>query len=321
MGKTQLRIIDRLLTKGAQPVPEAAKQFNVWRQDFYRQTSDWPDPVDRAVIGGFITDCIAYAFVAGYFSALQSLVPDLPPDRVISFCVTEAGGAHPGAIKTRLSPASSDEGKNQTYSLTGEKKYITCANEAELILVAASEGTFEDGRNKIRMVKVDSKAPGITITLMKDIGLVPEISHGMVSLNNVAVQQADLLAGDGYLNYIKPFRTIEDLHVTAAILGYLFRVACQYEWDREIKQDILSRIVTIRTLALSNPDAPELHIITGDVLNGTASLFKRLDPYWETVDKAARDAWNRDKTLMNIAQKARTKRLETAWAFYGKKYE
>ena len=198
MEKSQLRIIDRLLTEGTQTVSHAGRQFDVWRQSFYQQTKAWPDPVDRAVIGGFITDCVAFAFSAGYCSALQSLVPELPTDKITSFCVTEEGGAHPRAIKTRLAPVTESGG--QENILNGEKKYITCANEADLILAAASEGTYDDGRNRIRMVKVDSRAPGVTITPMKDIHLVPEISHGMVAFNNVAIRNADLLSGDGYLN-------------------------------------------------------------------------------------------------------------------------
>ncbi len=315
MEKSQLCIIDWLLTKSMQNVPEAAKQFHAWRQIFYRATGDWPAPVDRAVIGGFITDCAAYAFAAGYCSALQSLVPELPKDKITSFCVTEAKGAHPRAIKTTLSPVKN---KEHAYSLNGEKKYITCADEADLILAAASEGIFEDGKNMIRMVKVDSHAPGVTITPMEDIHLVPEISHGMVSFHDVAVKADDLLSGDGYLNYIKPFRTIEDLHVSAGILGYLFRIACQYDWDQAVRQTILSRIVMTRTLALSDTNSPAVHILTGDLLNRTATLFHRIEPYWETVDKNARDAWNRDKALMSIAQNARTQRLDTAWAFYEK---
>ena len=75
MEKSQLRIIDRLLTEGAQTVSDAGKQFDVWRQSFYRQTKGWPDPVDRAVIGGFITRCVAFSFSAGFCSALHALFP------------------------------------------------------------------------------------------------------------------------------------------------------------------------------------------------------------------------------------------------------
>jgi len=54
-------------------------------------------------------------------------------------------------------------------------------------------------------------------------------------------------------------------------------------------------------------------------LSRTRELIQRIDPYWKAVDKDTRDAWNRDKALMDIAGKARLQRLETAWAVYQKK--
>ena len=38
---------------------------------------------------------------------------------------------------------------------------------------------------------------------------VPEISHAEVELDRVKVSDADVLPGDGYDDYLKPFRTIE----------------------------------------------------------------------------------------------------------------
>jgi hypothetical protein len=181
--------------------------------------------------------------------------------------------------------------------------------------VAASEGVTHDDKNKIRMMKVDSNAPGVSITPMK-INLVPEISHCELAFTNVTVSKSDLLSGDGYEDYIKPFRTVEDLHISAAMLGYLFRNACRYVWDREIRQRILGCIFTIRNLTLSPPGAPSVHIVTGDALRQVKELIKVTEPLWEKVSEEKKEAWNRDKVLMNIAHKARNRRLQTAWEFY-----
>jgi len=40
---------------------------------------------------------------------------------------------------------------------------------------------------------------------------------------------------------------------------------------------------------------------------------------FETVGGQIKDAWDRDKILMMIADKARTRRLQTALAFYNEK--
>jgi acyl-CoA dehydrogenase len=316
MGKTDLRIIDWLLSSDKSVLPKTHADFNAFRDAFYTTAGSWEAPVDRAIAGGFAADCFAYAFTAGYCCALQRLVSTLPHNIIACFCITEEGGAHPRAIQSRLVPSGNDVNGRRTFTLNGHKKYITCATEADRFLVAASEGIRDDGKNNIRMVSIDAKAPGIRIMPMRDLRLVPEISHAEVAFTDVAVSEADLLPGDGYTDYIRPFRTIEDLHVSAAVLGYLFRNARRYGWARSIRESLLGHIVSLRCLAMSRPDAPAVHIVTGDALNQIRELFVRLEPLWETVGGEAKTAWDRDKAVMNIAGKARALRLKAAWNSY-----
>ena len=316
MEKTNLQIIDWLLSPGNSVAHDVYPDFIAFRKAFHSAAGSWEVPVDRAITGGFAADCFAYAFAAGYCCALQRLIPTLPQNVIACFCITEEGGAHPRAITSRIVPSENDENGRRTFTLNGHKKYITCATEADRFLVAASEGIRDDGKNSIRMISINAKAPGIRIMPRQDLRLVPEISHAEVAFTDVAVSEADLLPGDGYTDYIRPFRTIEDLHVSAAVLGYLFRNACKYGWDRAVKESILGRIVSVRCLAASRSDAPAVHIVMGDALNRIRELFASLEPLWKTVGGAAKQAWDRDKILMNIADKARAMRLQTAWKFY-----
>ena len=319
MKKTNLIIINWLLSESKSIATKTYPDFDSFRQAFYKESKSWEAPVDRAVVGGFVADCTAFAFAAGYGSALQYLVPALPDNAITCFCISEEGGAHPRAIKSQLVPSRNDTYQQKVFTLNGKKKYITCANEADFFLVAASDGIKNDGKNSIRMMKIDSKARGIRITPMKNLHIVPEISHCELIFTDVKIFESDLLPGDGYIDYIKPFRTVEDLHITAGILGYLFQNACRYDWGTDIKECILGRIVSVRNLALSSPDAPEVHIVTGDMLRQIKDLFKRLEPFWKKVGGKEKEAWDRDKILMDIADKARTKRLQTAWEFYEKR--
>ena len=47
---------------------------------------------DQAILGGFLADRMAYAFIAGYESALQTMLPNLPTNPITSLCVTEKEG-------------------------------------------------------------------------------------------------------------------------------------------------------------------------------------------------------------------------------------
>ena len=313
MGNNDLEIINWLLASKRSFEPKTHADFSSFRQAFSNEAGRWEASIDRAIAGGFIADCVAYAFAAGYNAALQRLVGTLPVNATASFCITEEGGGHPRAIRTRIVPSGVDAKRGRIYGVSGRKKYITCAKEADLFLVAASEGVADDGKNRIRMVRIDAQTPGISIVPMKGLNMVPEISHGEIGFSDVVVSEADLLPGDGYTAYIKPFRTIEDLHVSAAILGYVFRNACIYDWGRDILESILGRIVLLRSLAFSRTHSPAALIVLGDALNQVKMLFMRLEPFWEKADKAAKAAWDRDKALMQIADKARDRRLQTAW--------
>ncbi|MBW1899662.1 MAG: acyl-CoA dehydrogenase family protein [Deltaproteobacteria bacterium] len=317
MRKRHLTIIDWILTQRKFIEDSSFPHFSDWKQEVYfRKTKSWSDPADMAIAGGFLADRVSYAFAAGYHSSLHRLVPSLPFDTITAFCVTEEEGGHPRAIKTKMESVKSNEDGLSLFRLNGTKKFITCAGEAELLVVAVSTGVGADGKNHIRMVLLNRGMEGITVIPMKDLHFVPEISHGILRLEDVEVRETDLLPGDGYTEYIKPFRTIEDLHVSAAILGYLFRIASLYDWPREVKEKILCLMITVRTLAVSDPDAPEVHIVFGGVFSQISNLLQDVTPFWENVEIETRKAWDRDRELLNVAGAARKRRLQTAWSFY-----
>ncbi len=278
------------------------------------ETGSFALPIDRAVAGGFLADRMAYAFAAGYGAALRRLVPELPARTIVSLCVSERGGAHPRAIETRLEKKGAG---GEGFVLTGEKTFITAALEARMLLVAASTGTGRDGKNQIKMVLVGSDEPGVTITPMTDLPFVPEISHGVVSFAGVSVGACDILPGDGYLDYIKPFRTIEDLHVVGAVVGHLFRIAAFFAWPGEVREELLALAAAVRELAAEKPLSPALHV----ALAGFMTLFDRLlnviEPLWQEVDAQTRDGWMRDRMLLSVAEKARQARRAAAWTYYG----
>jgi hypothetical protein len=318
LSDKHLTIIDRVLKQGKSIDERTFPHFSDWWKEVYLRKSElWSDPADMAIAGGFFADRVSYAFAAGYHSSLHRLIPSLPFDTITAFCVTEEGGGHPRAIKTEMEPVRSNEDGSSLFRLNGTKKFITCAREAEFLVVAVSTGIQTDGNNQIRMVVLNHGMAGITVIPMKDLHFVPEISHGILRLENVEVRESDLLPGDGYIEYIKPFRTIEDLHVSAAILGYLFRITCLYDWPREVKEKILCLMVTIRTLAVSDPNAPEVHIAFGGLFCQISGLLQAVAPFWENVETETRIAWDRDKELLNVAGSARERRLQTAWSFYG----
>src|SRR5690349_23846938 len=49
---------------------------------------------------------------------------------------------------------------------------------------------------------------------------------------SLKLDESAILPGDGYSQYVKPFRTVEDIHVQAAVLSYLMREGQRLGWPQ-----------------------------------------------------------------------------------------
>lgn len=269
-------------------------------------------PIDQAIVGGFAADRLGYAFAAGYLGALNTLVPDVSETAVVSLCATETGGVHPRAISTTLREAGVGR-----WRLDGRKRFATLGHEADTLLVVASTAVDTDGKNRLRLVRVAARAPGVTVTRIPDTPFAPEIGHAEIVLDGVLAGDADVLPGDGYDRYLKPFRTIEDAHVHAALLAHIFGVASHHGWPRHVREELLALVAAVRAVALEDPIAPEVHIALAGSLALERRLLDQCAEHWSLVPPEIRARWERDRPLLGVAEKARAARLETAWRLLG----
>jgi alkylation response protein AidB-like acyl-CoA dehydrogenase len=259
--------------------------------------------VDRAAAGGFVADRIGYAFLAGYRAALSKLDPTL--ERA-SLCASESGGAHPRAIETSLRP------REDAFVLNGQKTFATLASAADTLLVVASKGKDGD-RNQLQIARIPSSREGITIRDRDPIAFAPEIPHARITFADVRVEPSEILEGDGYTRWLKPFRTIEDVHVMAAWLAHVVRLVRAYDEPREIVEKALAAIAALRTIGDEDPLDPAVHIALGGVLAQALELGRSLT--LAKADEAVRARWDRDLPLLGVAGTARNARLEAAHAY------
>jgi len=282
--------------------------------------------VERALWSGFHADRLGYAFAAGYGSALARLfahasraqmsasTPSQRSERPLAartcLCATEAGGGHPRAIATRL------DKRGGALILEGEKTFATLATHSDELLVVASRGIEADGKNRLRVVRVRPDAPGVTMTAREPTPFAPEIPHAVVRFSGVVIEPADMLPGDGYDHWLKPFRTIEDTHVLAATVGYLLGAARANGFSRAAQAELTSLALSLVDVGARDP----LHALTHVVLAGLFASAKRtiaaLAPEWERAPEDERARWNRDLPLLGIAEGVRAKRTEAAFAAF-----
>ncbi|AKT40351.1 acyl-CoA dehydrogenase family protein [Chondromyces crocatus] len=294
------------------------------------RTAEFDVSIDRAVLGGFASDRLGYAFAAGYGAALDALwraaaqitkrtetppsagpqptSAQVPRREIRVLCATEEGGAHPRAIRTTLSRDASGE-----LRIDGRKRWSTLATDADELLVVTSMGADDTGRNRLRLVRVAARASGVVITPMPPPPFAPEIPHAEIVLQSVSVREDDVLPGDGYEAYLKPFRTLEDLHVHAALLGYLVGVGRRYRWPDATLEQLSALLVTVRALAASPVDRAETHLAVAGLLGMADVFLHETELLWERVGEDERARWVRDRALLAVAGKAREARRVRAW--------
>jgi hypothetical protein len=280
-----------------------------WWPIFRDMRRVWPQPIDQALIGGVTADRIGYAFAAGYQAALRRIDPELPDDRICCLSVTEEGGGHPRAVKATFTPIDGED----AYVLSGRKKWATLSSTGGVALVVASTGTDAEGLNQLRVARVDLGSPGVNVVPMPATPFVPEIQHCRLEFENVKVDADQLLPGDGYTRYVRPFRTLEDTHVGSGVLAYLLSIALRYDWPRELREDLLHLIVSLRSLALADPSSPVIHVALEGFLRDREAVLERCRPCWNDVDEEIRQRWERDAPLTSIAGNVRAQRTKTAW--------
>jgi hypothetical protein len=149
---------------------------------------------------------------------------------------------------------------------------------------------------------------------MPETAFVPEVPHARVVLSAVPVDTSALLPGDGYADYVKPFRTLEDIHVTLAVLAYLLREARQRDWPAEISERACALLLIFAELASADAKAPETHVTLGGASSWAHALYAQAGALWSRCpDDAAARRWHRDAPLFGVAAAARDKRTQRAW--------
>jgi len=268
--------------------------------------AEHPSTIQQAIVGGFVADRVGWAFASGYQAALRALFPDAPGDKLCALCVTEADGNSPKAIKSTL------KGSAGGWELNGAKKWTTLGPEGSLFFVAARDEAASNTRPSIRIARVSSNAPGLKIQPMPDARFVPEVPHAQLQFENTKVDA--LLPGDGYDLYVKPFRTVEDIHVQAAILAYLMREAQRLGWPEHWIERLSALLAALATLSDMPAAHAETHVGLAGALRIAAGLIEETEALWlQSATDPATLRWQRDKALLTIAGKARELRTQRAW--------
>ena len=279
----------------------------VW--DSYHGARDsGADPFYSAVRVASTVDRLGLAFAAGYSAALEHMIPDVTLP--CALCVTEADGNHPRAIKASLKASNAGSG----YTLDGVKTFVTFGNMAKTLIVAARVGERSDGTPQLAVVRIPADREGISLNELPAIPFVPEIPHARVEFHEVSVDAGERMSGDGYLDYVKPFRTVEDIHVFATASAYLLGLAKRCAGPADWMSELCALIATLDRLRAAPPLDPGVHVALHGVTRNLSRLFStdEFATVWKGAPAEERARWERDQKLLQVANTAREARFRKA---------
>jgi alkylation response protein AidB-like acyl-CoA dehydrogenase len=294
----------------ARTIADVGSWWTVWRS--LGPIADGPAAL--AIAGGFAADRVGWAFASGYQAALRALVPSLPHDTIAAFCVTETQGNRPRDIRTTITPQA-----DGMLRIDGAKRWTTLGPAGAMLLVVGGLATASDAqRPTLRVVQVPVPTPGLDLKLMPPTRFVPEVPHAEVLMQDLRVSAGALLPGDGYDGYVKPFRTIEDIHVTLAVLAYLLREARSRGWPAVFTEQLVAALVLFSQLASEDARAAATHVALAGALHVAHRLYADAQPLWAAAgDDPAAVRWQRDAALFEVAGTARRQRAQRAWERLG----
>ncbi|MGG2021160.1 acyl-CoA dehydrogenase family protein [Pseudomonas sp. S8] len=254
-------------------------------------------PFELAVAGGRRMATPGLAFLVGYQAALRMLWPSAPPS-LGALCATEQRSLRPADMQTRLSD----------LRLSGRKDFVTAGDAADWLLIAArSEEPGEKPRLSLAVVYPGE--PGVRVEKLPALPLMPDISHGRLHLDGAL---CELLAGDGWDAYVKPFRSLEDVYVLSAMTAWLYGVGQDSGWSQPLLLRLLALLAGCAEASRQPPNNPAGHVLLG-------GLFAQFDALKNEIDQALAEGnpewaqmWQRDQSVMQLAAAARAKRLAKA---------
>ncbi|WP_456255107.1 acyl-CoA dehydrogenase [Pseudomonas iridis] len=254
-------------------------------------------PFELAVAGGRRMATPGLAFLVGYQAALRMLWPSAPLS-LGALCATEQRSLRPSDMQTRLTD----------LRLSGAKDFVTAGDAADWLLIAAR--SEEAGATpRLSLAVVYPGEPGVTVDKLPALPLMPDISHGRLHLDGAL---CELLAGDGWDAYVKPFRTLEDVYVLSAMTAWLYGVGQDSDWPQTLQLRLLALLAGCAEMSRQPPNNPAGHVLLGGLFAQFDALKTELDQALSEGDPEWAQMWQRDQAVMQLASGARAKRLVKA---------
>ncbi|ASP37389.1 hypothetical protein CHH28_01250 [Bacterioplanes sanyensis] len=224
-------------------------------------------------------DSIASAFLLGYQLALRQVDNGLQAGELAAFCVSEKGLASLSAMSCSVANGR----------LNGQKSHVMLMQPIALDWLYVLARQHED----LVLVKVAAQAQGIQPQAPLPQPFVPQVSHCPLVFDQVVIED-DFFLSDAHQRANKPFRYWEDVHVTLAVAGWLFKRVDNGQAVLEACERLIDHFAA----------QPERYDAAG--LDAVEQCLQQMsDMANQLTEESERQQWQRDQAIMLLSSRAR----------------
>ena len=266
-------------------------------------------PYVTAIAGAVQSDRMAWVFFCGNQGAVQASFPVATSDgpRIAAFCANETGR------KLTTIDTSLYTSNNGTW-LEGRKSWsLADVDDLDLFVLARAAGGPASGRGSLVVVRVPRTAPGVEMSEARPQSVVPELRHCEVGFAAVPIGDDQLISGDGYADFARPFRLVEDVFVTGCTLAFQLAHGHAAGWPTRWRQRCIAAIVTLGECASLDPSDPSTELLTAGALSLAGDVIEQADSFWSQQESTSSARWVRDKPILGLGREARRQRAVSAW--------
>lgn len=268
-------------------------------------------PYVSAIAAALRADRMAWAFFSGYQGALSAGFMRGQANearRTAAFCANESGRK-----LTEITTALQDAADG--WCLHGRKSWMPAGVDDLFVLARAAHGPAT-GPGSLVVVRVAADAQGVTPSAPRPQAIVPEFPHGEVAFDDVFVPRGQLLEGDGYRDYARPFRLREDVFVTGCTLAFLLAEGHRAGWPTSWRQRCIAVVLALGQCASRSAADTRTEVLVAGTLSLAGEVIEAAEALWPTgSDDGAR--WRRDRPVLGGGKEARRQRAISAWARVG----
>ena len=240
-------------------------------QEFHKSWQRWAkdidNPLEMAIVGGGMVLNFGLIFSAGYQAALRRIFPDVDFAAWGAFAVSEdKSGVLPGVTAQETAAG---------FVLNGSKTWIAASACVEEVVLSARLG------EKVRSFRVGRDTPGMTIATRSPGRVLPALSQGTATLDDVLVDVA--LRQDR----VGQFASAEVVYIYTAFLASTWR-----RWPP--RRDAVLPLLSLAQRVHENHELARESMVELD--RGVQALLRSLRQGEGGID----DLWRRDYKLIEM---------------------